>query len=108
MSTVGCTGTALLLPSLIMQEIQQVVDTLIPNRIGGSLPVKLQFCKASQMDLNVPPLLATGVAVDVLVELISKQPTAEQLLENPEPIDEPVSSSYSSVIAGIKTKGKAK
>ena len=56
----------------------------------------------------MPPLLATGVAVDVLVELISKQPTAEQLLENPEPIDEPVSSSYSSVIAGIKTKGKAK
>lgn len=61
-----------------------------------------------QIGEAVPPLLATGVAVDVLVELISKQPTAEQLLENPEPIDEPVSSSYSSVIAGIKTKGKAK
>lgn len=61
-----------------------------------------------QIGEAVPPLLATGVAVDVLVELISSQPTTEQLLENPEPIEKPVSSSYSSVIAGIKTKGKAK
>lgn len=61
-----------------------------------------------QIGEAVPPLLATGVAVDVLIELISSQPTTEQLLENPEPIEEPVSSSYSSVIAGIKTKGKAK
>ena len=52
MSTGGCTGTALLLPSLIMPEIQQVVDILTPNRIGALLPVRLQFDKASQMDLN--------------------------------------------------------
>ena len=61
-----------------------------------------------QIGEAVPPLLATGVAIDVLVELISRQPTIEQLIENPDPIEKPVSSSYSSVIAGIKTKGKAK
>ena len=61
-----------------------------------------------QIGEAVPPFLAAGVAVDVLIELLSMKPTAEQLLENPEPIDKPVSSSYSSVIAGIKTKGKVK
>lgn len=61
-----------------------------------------------QIGEAVPPLLAAGIATNVLIELISTVPTDEELKENPAPIDKPVSSSYSSVIAGIKTKGKQK
>lgn len=61
-----------------------------------------------QIGEAVPPLLAAAVATNVLIELISTVPTEEELKENPAPIESPVSSSYSSVIAGIKTKGKVK
>lgn len=61
-----------------------------------------------QIGEAVPPFLAAAVATNILIELISKIPTAEELMENPAPIESPVSSSYSSVIAGIKTKGKMK
>lgn len=59
-----------------------------------------------QIGEAVPPFLAAAVATNILVELISKIPTAEELMENPALIESPVSSSYSSVIAGIKIKGK--
>lgn len=55
-----------------------------------------------QIGEAVPPLLAIGVITDLLVELISKEPTQEELRKGPASIVEPVSSSYSSVIAGIK------
>ena len=59
-----------------------------------------------QIGEAVPPMLSSAIAVKVLVELLSKEPTIEQLENSPQTITEPVSSSYSSVIAGIKTKGK--
>ena len=78
-----------------------------------SFPTGFEFTGKSddvyrQVGEAVPPLLAAGVAVNVLIELISTVPTDEELKANPAPIEKPVSSSYSSVIAGIKTKGKRK
>lgn len=55
-----------------------------------------------QIGEAVPPLLALGVVTRLLVELLSCEPTGEELEEGPESINAPVSSSYSSVIAGIK------
>ena len=46
-------------------------------------------------------------AASVLVELLSNEPSDEELKLGPESIENPVSNSYSSVIAGIKTRGKA-
>lgn len=60
-----------------------------------------------QIGEAVPPLLAAGVAVDVLVELVSAEPNCEQLAQGVASIESPVSSSYSSVIAGIKTKKRS-
>ena len=59
-----------------------------------------------QIGEAVPPLMATAIAIDVLVELVSKVPSKKQLSEGISSIDTPVSSSYSSVIAGIKHKNK--
>lgn len=77
-----------------------------------SFPDGFEFTGSSddiyrQIGEAVPPLLATAVATDILVELISKIPTEEEIGETPVSVDEPVSSSYSSVIAGIKIKKKA-
>jgi DNA (cytosine-5)-methyltransferase 1 len=55
-----------------------------------------------QIGEAVPPLLSCGVAVDVLIEYLSKEPTAEQLQKEVGLVELPVSNSYSSVIAGIK------
>lgn len=55
-----------------------------------------------QIGEAVPPLLALGFVVNLLVEMLSSEPTAEQLKNSPQSIEVPVSSSYSSVIAGIK------
>jgi DNA (cytosine-5)-methyltransferase 1 len=55
-----------------------------------------------QIGEAVPPLLSCGVAVNVLIEYLSCEPTPEQLAANVGVIDLPVSNSYSSVIAGIK------
>jgi DNA (cytosine-5)-methyltransferase 1 len=61
-----------------------------------------------QIGEAVPPLLSCGVAVDVLIELLSKEPTANQLKTEVGVVELPVSNSYSSVIAGIKnTRRKA-
>lgn len=56
-----------------------------------------------QIGEAVPPKLSAGIAVDVLIELLSKEPSKEELASSPKEIETPVSSSYSSVIAGIKT-----
>jgi len=61
-----------------------------------------------QIGEAVPPLLAAAIATNVLIELVSKTPSEEELMNNPASIESPVSSSYSSVIAGLKTKGKLK
>ena len=59
-----------------------------------------------QIGEAVPPMLSSAIAVKILIEFLSKEPTNEQLNNSPKSINDPVSSSYSSVIAGIKTKGK--
>ena len=59
-----------------------------------------------QIGEAVPPMLSTAIAASILVELISTEPTKEQEDISPSPIENPVSSSYSSVIAGIKSKDK--
>jgi len=59
-----------------------------------------------QIGEAVPPMLSCAIAASVLIEMYSVPPTEAEILASPTPITEPVSSSYSSVIAGIKTKGK--
>ncbi len=76
-----------------------------------SFPMRFEFTGNSddvyrQIGEAVPPLFATGIAADVLVELLSSEPTEDELANSPSSIESPVSSSYSSVIAGIKTKRK--
>ncbi len=60
-----------------------------------------------QIGEAVPPMLSSAIAAHVLIELLSSEPTEEQLAGSPQSIVSPVSSSYSSVIAGIKTREKA-
>ena len=57
-----------------------------------------------QIGEAVPPFLAAGIATDVIIELLSSPPVSPD--GSPASIVEPVSSSYSSVIAGIKTRTK--
>ena len=57
-----------------------------------------------QIGEAVPPMLSTAIASHILIELISREPSSEEQVASPKSIDYPVSSSYSSVIAGIKTK----
>lgn len=61
-----------------------------------------------QIGEAVPPMLSSAIAAHVLLEMLSVSPTEEELENSPKSITEPVSSSYSSVIAGIKTRGRAK
>lgn len=76
-----------------------------------SFPYGFEFMGSSddiyrQIGEAVPPLLAAGIATNVLIELLSTEPTDGQLEASPKSIEEPVSSSYSSVIAGIKIRRK--
>ncbi len=57
-----------------------------------------------QIGEAVPPFLSAAIATNVLIELISKEPTEEERATSLQSITEPVNSSYSSVIAGIKMK----
>lgn len=59
-----------------------------------------------QIGEAVPPMLSAAVATSIIIELLSPEPTEEQLKNAPSPVLEPVSSSYSSVIAGIKIREK--
>jgi DNA (cytosine-5)-methyltransferase 1 len=60
-----------------------------------------------QIGEAVPPLLSCGVAANLLLELLSCEPTKAQLEASVQAVDLPVSNSYSSVIAGIKTRRRA-
>lgn len=76
-----------------------------------SFPMGFEFTGKSddiyrQIGEAVPPLFAAGIAANVLIELVSPEPTKDELEKSPSSIEEPVSSSYSSVIAGIKIKRK--
>lgn len=55
-----------------------------------------------QIGEAVPPLLSCGIAVDVLIEYLSPEPTPAQIAAGAGVVEFPVSNSYSSVIAGIK------
>lgn len=76
-----------------------------------SFPVGFEFLGKSddvyrQIGEAVPPSFSAGIATDILIELLSTEPTKQELEESPKSIESPVSSSYSSVIAGIKIKRK--
>ena len=60
-----------------------------------------------QIGEAVPPMLSSAIASHILIELLSTEPTEAELENSPRSIDAPVSSSYSSVIAGIKNRDKA-
>lgn len=61
-----------------------------------------------QIGEAVPPMLSSAIAVNVLIELISTLPTEQEAHDEMKSIESPVSNSYSSVIAGIKTKERIK
>jgi DNA (cytosine-5)-methyltransferase 1 len=76
-----------------------------------SFPYGFEFMGSSddifrQIGEAVPPLFAVGIATDILIELLSSEPLDAQLEASPKSIENPVSSSYSSVIAGIKIRRK--
>lgn len=60
-----------------------------------------------QIGEAVPPMLSSAIAANILIELLSTEPTDDELASSPQSINEPVSSSYSSVIAGIKMKNQS-
>lgn len=60
-----------------------------------------------QIGEAVPPGLACGIATNVLIELLSPSPDEKEKQGSVPSITKPVSSSYSSVIAGIKTRRRA-
>jgi len=57
-----------------------------------------------QIGEAVPPKMATGIALSVVTELLSNEPSEEDLSKSPKTICEPVSSSFSSVIVGLKKR----
>lgn len=59
-----------------------------------------------QIGEAVPPMLSSAIAASVLIEMLSVCPTDVEISASPNSIDSPVSSSYSSVIAGIKSRGR--
>ena len=91
---------------------QDRVMTAREAAILQSFPYGFEFKGGScdtfrQIGEAVPPMLAAGIAANVVIELMSTAPTAEELSQSVQAITEPVSSSYSSVIVGIKNRGKA-
>jgi DNA (cytosine-5)-methyltransferase 1 len=76
-----------------------------------SFPIGFEFTGKSddvyrQIGEAVPPMFAAGIAVDVLIELLSCEPTQREIADSPKSVDAPVSNSYSSVIAGMKMRRK--
>jgi DNA (cytosine-5)-methyltransferase 1 len=76
-----------------------------------SFPSNIEFVGSfdsifKQIGEAVPPMFACAIAAHVLVELISQPPSEEMLNTGIHSLEEPVSSSYSSVIAGIKLNRK--
>ncbi len=78
-----------------------------------SFPNGFVFCGKSddiyrQIGEAVPPLLSAAIAASIVIELLSSTPDGNDALSNVESVNAPVSSSYSSVIAGIKQRRKKK
>lgn len=78
-----------------------------------SFPNGFEFCGKTddiyrQIGEAVPPMLSSAIAASVLIEWLSISPSENELMNSPKSINEPVSNSYSSVIAGIKTRGVIK
>jgi DNA (cytosine-5)-methyltransferase 1 len=72
-----------------------------------SFPNGFEFCGSidsvfKQIGEAVPPLFAAAVAASCAIELVSREPNLDELEKAVQPITNPVSSSFSSVIAGIK------
>lgn len=59
-----------------------------------------------QIGEAVPPLFSAALAAHIFLEYMSTEPSSEELEASPHPVEEPLSNSYSSVIAGIKTKSR--
>lgn len=78
-----------------------------------SFPMGFKFCgKADdvyrQIGEAVPPMLSSAIAASVLIEWLSTSPNESETIDEIKSIEIPVSSSYSSVIAGIKNRGVTK
>ena len=76
-----------------------------------SFPNEFEFTGKSddiyrQIGEAVPPMLSSAIAANVLIELLSIEPNDDEIALSPQSINEPVSSSYSSVIAGIKMRNQ--
>lgn len=76
-----------------------------------SFPLGFEFVGSfdsifKQIGEAVPPKLACAVASNVLIELLAKAPSEHEKTASIKSIMEPVSNSYSSVIAGIKIRGR--
>jgi len=72
-----------------------------------SFPLGFEFTGSfdaifKQIGEAVPPKFACAVAASILTEMLSPPPTEEEKRHGVQSIDEPVSNSYSSVIAGYK------
>jgi len=72
-----------------------------------SFPKGFAFCGGfdsvfKQIGEAVPPLFAAAVASNCAIELLSREPTLEEARRAVQPVTSPVSSSFSSVIAGLK------
>ncbi len=72
-----------------------------------SFPRGFEFCGSfdsifKQIGEAVPPLFAAAVAASCAVELVSREPSLDQIKKSIHPITSPVSNSFSSVIAGMK------
>ena len=78
-----------------------------------SFPYGFVFCGKSddvyrQIGEAVPPMLSAAIAANIVIELLSSAPEDGDDISNVAYVDAPVSSSYSSVIAGIKHGRKKK
>lgn len=81
--------------------------TMRETALLQSFPMGFEFVGSfdsifKQIGEAVPPRLACGVATSVLFELLSPPPTKQEKENGISSITEPVSDSFSSVIAGLK------
>lgn len=83
--------------------------TMRESALLQSFPMAFEFEGSfdqvfKQIGEAVPPKLACAVAVNILIELFSALPVESEKINCISEVNDPVSSSYSSVIAGIKSK----